>query len=98
MFDFANRSYNGLCIQAAAQGVDAWHFLVALYHLIEASFGNQAALEALVNSIGYKPDAPVTRINETVIMLMVLAVIAVVMKSNLLIMLIVGATPPSSAD
>jgi len=74
----------------AAQGVYVWHFLVELWHLIEAAFGNQAALQALVNSIGYKPEAQITSLNETVIMLVVLALIDVVMISNLLIMVIVG--------
>ena len=74
----------------AAQGVYVVHFLVELWHLIEAAFGNQAALQALVTSIGYKTDAPVVALNETVIMLVVLALIDVVMISNLLIMVIVG--------
>jgi len=74
----------------AAQGVYVWHFLVELWHLIEAAFGNQAALQALVSSIGYKPEAAITSLNETVIMLVVLALIDVVMISNLLIMVIVG--------
>jgi uncharacterized protein (TIGR00645 family) len=47
-------------------------------------------LQALVSSIGYKSDAPLTSLNETVIMLVVLALIDVVMISNLLIMVIVG--------
>ena len=74
----------------AAQAVYVWHFLVELWHLIEAAFGSQTALQALVTSIGYKPDAPITGLNETVIMLVVLALIDVVMISNLLIMVIVG--------
>lgn len=74
----------------AAQGVYVWHFLVELWHLIEAAFGSQTALTALVNSIGYKPDVPITSLNETIIMLVVLALIDVVMISNLLIMVIVG--------
>ncbi|MBP7646519.1 MAG: TIGR00645 family protein [Comamonas sp.] len=74
----------------AAQAVYVWHFLVELWHLIEAAFGSQTALQALVTSIGYKPDAPLTGLNETVIMLVVLALIDVVMISNLLIMVIVG--------
>jgi uncharacterized protein (TIGR00645 family) len=47
-------------------------------------------LQALVNSIGYKTDVAITSLNETVIMLVVLALIDVVMISNLLIMVIVG--------
>ncbi|MFI5446566.1 YqhA family protein [Polaromonas sp. UC242_47] len=74
----------------AAQGVYVFHFLVELLHLIEAVFGSQTALQALVTSIGYKTAVPVTTLNETVIMLVVLALIDVVMISNLLIMVIVG--------
>jgi len=59
-------------------------------HLLEAAFGNQTALQALVDSIGYKSDIAVTNLNETIIMLVVLALIDVVMISNLLIMVIVG--------
>ncbi len=59
-------------------------------HLIEAAFGSQTALQQLVTSIGYKSTAPLTSLNETVIMLVVLALIDVVMISNLLIMVIVG--------
>ena len=74
----------------AAQGVYVVHFLVELWHLIEAAFGNTEALHALVNSIGYKSEPPPTSLNETVIMLVVLALIDVVMISNLLIMVIIG--------
>jgi uncharacterized protein (TIGR00645 family) len=74
----------------AAQGVYVVHFLVELLHLVEAAFGSETALEALVSSIGYKTDQPITSLNETVIMLVVLALIDVVMISNLLIMVIVG--------
>jgi uncharacterized protein (TIGR00645 family) len=74
----------------AAQGVYVFHFWVELVHLIEAAFGNQTALQALVNSMGYQADAPVTALNETLIMLVVLALIDVVMISNLLIMVIIG--------
>ncbi len=74
----------------AAQAVYVFHFWVELVHLLEAAFGNQDALAKLVTSIGYKSDAPLTGLNETVIMLVVLALIDVVMISNLLIMVIVG--------
>ena len=74
----------------AAQGVYVFHFWVELVHLLEAAFGNQTALQALVGSIGYKSDMAVTSLNETIIMLVVLALIDVVMISNLLIMVIVG--------
>ena len=79
--------YLGLIV---AQAVYVVHFLVELTHLVEAAFGNQTALQALINSIGYKPEAPITSLNETVIMLVVLALIDVVMISNLLVMVIVG--------
>lgn len=74
----------------AAQAVYVVHFLVELVHLIEAAFGSQTALQALISSIGYKTVTPIVTLNETVIMLVVLALIDVVMISNLLIMVIVG--------
>jgi uncharacterized protein (TIGR00645 family) len=79
--------YLGLIL---AQGVYVWHFFIELYHLVFAAFGSQSDVIALVKSIGYKTDAPITSLNETVIMLVVLALIDVVMISNLLIMVIVG--------
>jgi uncharacterized protein (TIGR00645 family) len=72
----------------AAQGVYVWHFLLELWHLIEAAFGSKEALAILSKSIGYTGDA--SGLNETIIMLVVLALIDVVMISNLLIMVIVG--------
>ena len=74
----------------AAQVVYVFHFLVELTHLVEAVFGSPTALQALVNSIGYKSDVALTSLNETVIMLVVLGLIDVVMISNLLIMVIIG--------
>ena len=90
--------YLGLIL---AQCVYVYHFWVELVHLIEAAFGSQAALQSLVQSLGYQfpqvtgPDGqpvlqPTHRLTETVIMLAVLALIDVVMISNLLIMVIVG--------
>lgn len=91
--------YLGLIL---AQGVYVFHFWLELAHLIHAAFGDAAALAQLVNSMGYKGEAirdaagvtigfqPVTALNETIIMLVVLALIDVVMISNLLIMVIVG--------
>jgi uncharacterized protein (TIGR00645 family) len=79
--------YLGLIL---AQGVYVWHFFIELYHLVFAAFGSQPDVVALVTSIGYKSDVPVTTLNETIIMLVVLALIDVVMISNLLIMVIVG--------
>jgi uncharacterized protein (TIGR00645 family) len=74
----------------AAQAVYVFHFWVELVHLVEAAFGNQESLQKLISSIGYKSTVQITALNETVIMLVVLALIDVVMISNLLIMVIVG--------
>ena len=79
--------YLGLIV---AQCVYVFHFWVELTHLIEAVFGSEAALQKLITGIGYKQTAQITSLNETVIMLVVLALIDVVMISNLLIMVIVG--------
>jgi len=79
--------YLGLIV---AQAVYVCHFLVELTHLVQSAFGDQPALQALINSIGYRTTTPVITLNETVIMLVVLALIDVVMISNLLIMVIVG--------
>ena len=79
--------YLGLIL---AQAVYVFHFWVELTHLIEAAFGNEQALGKLITSIGYKNTATVNGLNETIIMLVVLALIDVVMISNLLIMVIVG--------
>ena len=73
----------------AAQAVYVVHFLLELWYLVLAAFGAQDALQHLVASIGYT-GTPVTALNETIIMLVVLALIDVVMISNLLIMVIVG--------
>ena len=74
----------------AAQAVYVVHFMVELKHLVAAAFGSVPDLQALVSSIGYKTSVPLTTLNETIIMLVVLALIDVVMISNLLIMVIVG--------
>ena len=90
--------YLGLIV---AQAVYVFHFWVELIHLVEAAFGSKAALAALIESVGYNlPEVrdPATgsmvvaapKLNETLIMLVVLALIDVVMISNLLIMVIVG--------
>ena len=72
----------------AAQVVYVWHFLLELWHLIEAAVGSPAAVAVLARSTGYTGD--VGSLNETIIMLVVLALIDVVMISRLLIMVIVG--------
>ena len=90
--------YLGLIL---AQCVYVFHFWVELVHLVEAAFGNQQALAALIDGMGYQfPDIKDAsgavvgqqppKLTETVIMLAVLALIDVVMISNLLIIVIVG--------
>ena len=87
--------YLGLIV---AQCVYVAHFWVELVHLLQAVFGDGHALQILVQGIGYHPTPsedgvplpPVTSLNETVIMLVVLGLIDVVMISNLLIMVIIG--------
>ncbi len=79
--------YLGLIV---AQAVYVFHFGVELYHLVGSAFGNQGDVDALVKSIGYVSAEKITHLNETVIMLVVLALIDVVMISNLLTMVIVG--------
>ena len=90
--------YLGLIL---AQCVYVFHFWVELVHLVEAAFGNEAALTSLVEGMGYQFPAiqdaagkvigqQAPKLTETVIMLAVLALIDVVMISNLLIMVIVG--------
>jgi uncharacterized protein (TIGR00645 family) len=74
----------------AAQAVYVVHFLLELWHLVEAAAGSQTALQQLISSIGYRVTTQATSLNETIIMLVVLALIDVVMISNLLIMVIVG--------
>jgi uncharacterized protein (TIGR00645 family) len=91
-FIFASRwlqlpLYLGLII---AQAVYVFHFGVELYHLVFAAFGSQPDIDVLVKSSGYVSEVRITGLNETVIMLVVLALIDVVMISNLLIMVIVG--------
>jgi uncharacterized protein (TIGR00645 family) len=81
--------YVGLIV---AQGVYVWHFWVELVHLVEAAFGNQAAIQQIL--VATTPPGQATPAmktpSETVIMLVVLGLIDVVMISNLLIMVIVG--------
>ena len=90
--------YVGLIL---AQAVYVYHFWVELVHLVEAAFGHKEALQALVENVGYSLPAirdangvvtgyEAPKLNETLIMLVVLALIDVVMISNLLIMVIVG--------
>lgn len=80
--------YIGLIL---AQAVYVYHFWVELVHLIEAAFGNQHALQAIITATGQKViEGAQPQLTETTIMLVVLGLIDVVMISNLLIMVIVG--------
>jgi uncharacterized protein (TIGR00645 family) len=80
--------YLGLIL---AQGVYVFHFWVELVHLIEAAFGNEAALKAVFGAVGATgAEVQGGKLTETIIMLVVLGLIDVVMISNLLIMVIVG--------
>jgi len=72
-----------------AQGVYVFHFWVELKDLILAAFGNEVALNHILDAVTVG-DARPTKLNETTIMLVVLGLIDVVMISNLLIMVIVG--------
>jgi len=73
-----------------AQGVYVWHFWVELSDLIGAVLGNQASLEHIIWAVAVEGAQRPTKLNETIIMLVVLGLIDVVMISNLLIMVIVG--------
>ena len=77
--------YLGLIV---AQCVYVVHFWVELVDLVGAAFGSQAALEHVVQAVGYGSKSG--KLTETTIMLVVLGLIDVVMISNLLIMVIVG--------
>jgi uncharacterized protein (TIGR00645 family) len=81
--------YLGLII---AQGIYVWLFWQELYYLVLAAFGNAGALEHILDAVTVAAKEAVrpTKLNETVIMLVVLGLIDVVMISNLLIMVIVG--------
>ena len=79
--------YLGLII---AQCVYVWLFWQELYYLILAAFGNSNALQHVIEAVTVEGVKPPTKLNETVIMLVVLGLIDVVMISNLLIMVIVG--------
>ncbi len=91
-FIFASRwlqlpLYLGLII---AQAVYVWLFWQELYYLLSAAIGNDYALNHVLDAVTVEGVARPTKLNETVIMLVVLGLIDVVMISNLLIMVIVG--------
>jgi uncharacterized protein (TIGR00645 family) len=79
--------YLGLII---AQAVYVWLFWQELYYLLLAAFGNADALGHVMDAVTVEGGQRPTKLNETVIMLVVLGLIDVVMISNLLIMVIVG--------
>jgi uncharacterized protein (TIGR00645 family) len=81
--------YLGLIV---AQGIYVWLFWQELYYLVLAAFGNAGALTHILDAVSIAAEgvARPTKLNETVIMLVVLGLIDVVMISNLLIMVIVG--------
>ena len=74
----------------AAQAIYVWLFWQELYYLVLAAFGNMGALEHVIDAVTVDGVERPGKLNETVIMLVVLGLIDVVMISNLLIMVIVG--------
>jgi uncharacterized protein (TIGR00645 family) len=91
-FIFASRwlqlpLYLGLIV---AQAIYVWLFWQELYYLVLAAFGNETALSHVVDAVTVEGGERPRKLNETVIMLVVLGLIDVVMISNLLIMVIVG--------
>ncbi|HUP30468.1 MAG TPA: YqhA family protein [Usitatibacter sp.] len=81
--------YLGLIV---AQAIYVWLFWQELYYLVMAAFGNADALRHVLDAVTVEAREAIrpTKLNETVIMLVVLGLIDVVMISNLLIMVIVG--------
>jgi uncharacterized protein (TIGR00645 family) len=79
--------YLGLIV---AQAIYVWLFWQELYYLVSAAFGNENALNHVLDAVTVEGVERPTKLNETVIMLVVLGLIDVVMISNLLIMVIVG--------
>jgi uncharacterized protein (TIGR00645 family) len=91
-FIFASRwlqlpLYLGLIV---AQAIYVWLFWQELYYLLMAAFGNVNALTHVLDAVTVEGVQRPVKLNETVIMLVVLGLIDVVMISNLLIMVIVG--------
>src|SRR5687767_15187508 len=79
--------YLGLIV---AQAIYVWLFWQELYYLLLAAFGNVDALSHVMDAVTVDGGERPRKLNETVIMLVVLGLIDVVMISNLLIMVIVG--------
>jgi uncharacterized protein (TIGR00645 family) len=91
-FIFASRwlelpLYLGLIV---AQAIYVWLFWQELYYLLMAAFGNVGALNHVLDAVTVEGVERPIKLNETVIMLVMLGLIDVVMISNLLIMVIVG--------
>jgi uncharacterized membrane protein YqhA len=51
----------------AAHIVVVYHFWVELVHLLEAVFGSQTSLQAVVSSIGYKADIQVMALDQIIV-------------------------------
>lgn len=79
--------YLGLIL---AQCVYVYHFWVELVDLIGAAMGNASSLDHILDAVAIPGAIRPEKLNEQTIMLVVLALIDVVMISNLLIMVIVG--------
>ena len=79
--------YLGLIV---AQAIYVWLFWQELYYLLSAAFGNESSLNHILDVVTVDGAQRPPKLNETVIMLVVLGLIDVVMISNLLIMVIVG--------
>ncbi|MBB3213402.1 uncharacterized protein (TIGR00645 family) [Herbaspirillum sp. Sphag1AN] len=79
--------YLGLIL---AQCVYVYHFWVELSDLIGAALGNAGSLAHILDAVAIEGAPRPDKLNEQTIMLVVLALIDVVMISNLLIMVIVG--------
>lgn len=79
--------YLGLIL---AQCVYVYHFWLELSDLIGSAFGNLDSLKHIFDAVAIQGTLHPQKLNEQTIMLVVLALIDVVMISNLLIMVIVG--------
>jgi uncharacterized protein (TIGR00645 family) len=79
--------YLGLIVAQAIYVLLFWQELISL---LMAAFGNADALKHVLDAVSVEGVERPPKLNETVIMLVVLGLIDVVMISNLLIMVIVG--------
>jgi uncharacterized protein (TIGR00645 family) len=79
--------YLGLIV---AQAIYVWLFWQELFNLLAAAMGSTEALNHVLDAVTVEGAERPKQLNETVILLVVLALIDVVMISNLLIMVIVG--------